>query len=483
MLYNMDKKKLLRQIPAVDRLLQSLKGFERIPQTILTQELRNYLAELRKNILHDQLVKEVARDEIVYDQVIASLKSRLSALSATSIAKALNATGVILHTGLGRAVLPPQAIEDICRNLRGYATLEVDRDTGERGQRDQAVRDLLCRLTNAEDATIVNNNAAAVLLALAALARGKEVIVSRGQLVEIGGSFRVPEIMSESGATLVEVGCTNKTHLVDYEKALSNNTVAILQVHSSNFKILGFTHEVALADLAQLAHDRNIYLWQDAGSGAIKPELLPAWAGSEEPIIAESIAYGADLVTFSGDKLLGSCQAGLIVGKQALVQKIRKHPLARALRSDKVTLSIIATTLKHYMEESSDCLSHIPTLAMLNATADQIKVRAERIAGVWCGRMTNCKIAVVPSIAKAGSGAFPIQEIPSYSVQISSRSVDISVLAKLLRLNNPAVFGRVHANNLFLDPRTLLQEEDIELIKILIDVYVRYQESYQTKPD
>ena len=319
---------MLRKIPSVNRILEDI-GKE-WSSSFFVREVRLHLSSLRKDIQ-----KGVFHPELQdYRCLLNQIKKRLHDAAKPKICRAFNATGVILHTGLGRAVLPSEAIHNICEQLKGFSVVEIDRDTGKRSQRDKPLRQLLTSLTGAEDATVVNNNAGAVLLTLATLACGKEVIVSRGQLVEIGGSFRIPDVMRQSGAHLVEIGCTNKTYLSDYEDAINEKTAAILQVHTSNYEIVGFSEEVSINHLAKLAHRKKIFCIQDAGSGAIG-NYFP-WGLGREPMISESIAQGVDVLTFSGDKLLGSCQAGIIVGKASLIQKIRSHPLARALRVDKI---------------------------------------------------------------------------------------------------------------------------------------------------
>lgn len=460
---------LLRQIPAVEALLQELREWAaayRIPHTRLVGEVRDYLRSLRRTIIENHTPGVVRDGRLDTAMLLDELRQRIEYIAAPNICRAINATGVILHTGLGRAVLPPSALAALAQELGGYTVLEVDRESGERSQRDVAVKNLLCTLTGAEDATVVNNNAGAVLLMLAALARGREVIVSRGQLVEIGGSFRVPEIMSESGARLVEVGCTNRTHIADYASAITVNTAAILQVHTSNFKVVGFSKEVELTELAGLARKKGILLLQDAGSGVLLSTMKPCWGKSEEPIIGESITTGADIVAFSGDKLLGACQAGIIVGRHELIARIRKHPLARALRVDKVTLSLLESTLHCYLDPAT-CAQHIPTWQMLQASAESVRERAQEMAQALRARLERLQCEVVPSIARAGSGAFPVQEIASYAVAIRVTDLDIHMLARKLRLYRPPVFGRVHNDVLLLDPRTLLAGEDKEVVEII----------------
>ena len=407
-----NKSSLLQKIPRVDNLLEHFADTTLWTRSFLRHEIRHYLDQLRKKIIDGQTTPEIEGGKICRQNLQQQLVQKLEQVAYPGICRAINATGIILHTGLGRAVLPSSAFDAIWQNLQGYSVVEVDRNTGKRTIRDQALRRKLCFLTGAEDATVVNNNAGAILLVLSALSKGKEVIVSRGQLVEIGGSFRVPEIMEQSGAKLLEVGCTNRTHLADYEQAITSETTAILHVHSANFKIHGFTNEVALDRLANLAAAKGINLIEDAGSGAIID--FSAWGLQGDPIISQSIGAGADVVTFSGDKMLGACQAGIIVGKHAMIEKIRKHPLARALRVDKITLAILESTLELYHQK--DFLRQIPVLAMVTADSKQIKQRAEKIAENLRPTLTDCQISVTPSVALAGSGSFPTEPIASYAV-------------------------------------------------------------------
>lgn len=460
----MEKKdRALRYIPSVDSVLKTLrKTHPDIPHAVLRKVIRVYLQELREKLLDRQSILEIQGEEFLHDILLTRLQERLSATLKPRICRAINATGVILHTGLGRAVLPPDAIKNLCRELSGYSVLEIDPETGERKNRDTSVCDMLCNLTGSEDATVVNNNAAAVLLIMAALAQGKEVIVSRGQLVEIGGTFRVPEVISQSDATLVEVGCTNKVYVADYRNAISDRTAAILSVHTSNFKVMGFTHEVSLEDLVALAREKGIPLIQDAGSGALLNVF--SWGLGEEPLISASIGKGADIVSFSGDKLLGSCQAGIIVGKKVLVDKIRKHPLARALRVDKVTLSILESTLRHYFSPDT-VADNVPALKMCVLKAEQIQERAQKIAQNLQARLPSWEIQVVPTCSRAGSGAFPVLDIPSYAVALHSNMAE--ELAKKLRSGHPPVFVRIERDNVLVDPRTLLPEDDREIVEIV----------------
>lgn len=458
----------LHKIPSVHRILNDLGDVSSFSHEFLVYHIRNFLHQLREKMLQqDEQVQSIN-----YADLLQQIKVTLQKNELSGIRPALNATGVILHTGLGRAVLPPAAIQAIAQNLSGYCVLEVDCNTGERTVRDIAVKNDLAMLTHAEDATVVNNNAGAILLVLAALTAGKEVIVSRGQLVEIGGSFRIPDIMAQSGTKLIEVGCTNSVRLSDYERAMTNNTAAILHVHTSNFKVCGFCNEVPLEILSPLARKKGIFLLEDAGSGVINP--LEQYSLSNDPIIPQSTSW-ADVVTFSGDKVLGSCQAGLIVGKKPLLEKIRHHPLARALRVDKLTLTVLEATLKLYQQNR---YHEIPTWQMITADVNSIRQRAETIAqNLRMFLPQESQITVNLSSAMAGSGSFPTQKIPSYAVYVKS-PIPTTELAFLLRTSVPPVFVRVQEDSLVIDPRTLLSGEDQEVVTIfkkIIDDYGKFK--------
>ena len=307
----------------------------------------------------------------------------LGRAAAPRIREAINATGIILHTGLGRAAFPSAVVDSMMGELKGYCTLAVDRESGERAERDELVEYILTELTGAEAATVVNNNAAATLLVLGALTAQREVIVSRGQLIEIGGSFRLPEVMAQSGARLVEVGATNRTHLKDYQKAVTASTAAILRVHPSNYRVVGFTSEVALRDLAELTRARNLILIDDLGAGALVD--LKQFGLPHEPTVRESVEAGADIVLFSGDKLIGAGQCGVIVGRKALIEELRRHPLMRALRVDKTCLMVLERTLHLFREPARLPLEH-PTYRMICATAEVLESRARKLAGLICAK-------------------------------------------------------------------------------------------------
>ncbi len=384
--------------------------------------------------------------------------------SRTYYRRAVNATGIILHTGLGRAVLPPQALRQITRELSGYSVLQIDPVSGQRSRRDERIEELLRLLTGAEAATVVNNNAAATVVALNTLAAGREVIVSRGQLVEIGGSFRLPEVMSAAGATLVEVGTTNKTHLRDYERAVTERTAAILRVHPSNYRIVGFTAEVPLNDLVHLGRDHGIAVIDDVGAG---PLIDFAQFGFEkEPTLAESIAAGADVVTCSGDKLIGGPQAGILLGKHDVIQAMRKNPLARVVRSDKLTMAALEATLALFLDPQR-ALSEVPTLRMLRRALADIEAQAQRIAAEICAVVPGAKITVVPGFSQMGSGSLPGQDLPTHLVAVAADNLAESEIARRLRRHAPPVFARLGQGKVLADPRTLLEGDEPVLVAAL----------------
>ncbi len=379
----------------------------------------------------------------------------------------INATGIIVHTNLGRSVLSERAAAAVQEVASGYSTLEYDVAGGQRGSRHVHVESLLCRLTGAEAAMAVNNNAAAVMLGIAALARGKEAVVSRGQLVEIGGSFRIPDIMRESGATMVEVGTTNKTHLADYERALTPSTGLFLKVHSSNYRVVGFTEEVPLEDLVALGAPHGIPVMEDQGSGVLfdlRPFGLP-----EEPTVAESIAAGAAVVTASGDKLLGGPQAGLICGRHDVIARLKKHPMARALRLDKMTLAALEATLFACLDETR-ALREIPTLRMLTTPVAEVRARAEALAARMRDTLGDrAQVVCIDEIARAGGGSLPLAEIATVAVALAPAAVSVAELEERLRTGGePAIVARVKDGRLLVDPRTLLSpaEEDVVVARL-----------------
>jgi L-seryl-tRNA(Ser) seleniumtransferase len=367
--------------------------------------------------------------------LVEHLGEELSAARAPRLRRAINATGVIVHTNLGRAPLADAALERVVDVARGYSNLEYDLAAGARGSRQAHVADVLQRLTGAEAALVVNNNAAAVMLALAALAEGREVLVSRGELIEIGDGFRIPDVLARSGAQLREVGTTNRTRVADYEGAIGPQTAVLLRVHQSNFRVVGFTEQPRLEDLAEVARRHGLPLVDDLGSGALVDV-------GDEPTARESLAAGADLICFSGDKLLGGPQAGIVVGRADLVEKLRRHPLQRALRADKLTLAALEATLRLALESPDE----IPVLRMLREPAETVRLRAERLARLVGGEVEE-------TVARAGGGALPLAELTSYACAVEEE------LAAPLRVGEPPVVGIVRDGKLLLDCRTLTDAE------------------------
>ncbi len=448
----MNKQVLLRALPKVDALIGRVTALPEgagIPYAALLGATRGAVDRLRKDILSGE-VTALPTEEALLGEVLRAARRQ----AAFSLRPVINATGIVLHTNLGRSALGERVAEHIKQVAMGYSTLEYDLQSATRGSRHSHIEGLLCRLTGAEAALVVNNNAAAVLLMLTALCAGREVVVSRGELVEIGGSFRVPEVMAQGGAILREVGTTNKTHLRDYEAAIDPEvTGALLKVHTSNYKVVGFTGEVDIAALSRLGRDRGIPVLYDLGSGALAPlgEWGPALLGSE-PTAAEQIRRGADLVCFSGDKLLGGPQAGIVVGKKALIDKLKTHPLARALRIDKLTLSALEATLRLYLEPQ-EALAHIPTLNMLCISDQQLSAKAHRLLEALPPGDYGAEVQ--PTQGQAGGGSFPGQDLPSYAVAVLPEAMSLEQLERCLREFEVPIIARIYKERLLLDVRTI----------------------------
>ena len=453
-----EKQARLREIPAVTELLkaEAVAGWLTThPPALVRDCLRQATGAVREAMQADADGGGDPR-RLAAEQILASAAALLKERVEPRLRRAINATGVILHTGLGRAVFPAAVMESVAADLKGYATLAIDRDTGRRAERDELIEYILRELTGAEAATVVNNNAAATLLVLAAVAASKEVIVSRGQLIEIGGSFRLPEVMVQSGAKLVEVGATNRTHLRDYQNAITENTAAILRVHPSNYRIIGFTSEVLPDALATLAHRRGLVFIDDLGAGALVD--LKTYGMPHEPTVSESLMAGADLVLFSGDKLIGASQAGVIVGRKELIDLLRRHPLMRALRADKTCLMVLERTLQMFRDPQRLEREH-PTYRMLAAPLDQLQARAGRLSAAIAASAPKATVSVGDGVAYLGSGALPTEAIPSVVVTVAVEGLSLEELARRLRLDEACVFGRIEQDALRLDMRTLSDAE------------------------
>ncbi len=438
------------KLPAVHVLADAAAAAGNAPRWAIVEAARRAIADRRKQLAADPAC-EPAIDP-------ASVAVRAAELARPAVRRVINATGVVLHTNLGRAPLSAAARAAIDDVAQGYSNLEYDLAKGERGSRHDHLRELLQQLTGAEDAIVVNNNAAATVLGLAALATDREIIVSRGELVEIGGSFRLPEILKLSRGVMVEVGTTNKTHAKDYETAITERTGLLLKVHRSNFAVVGFTSEVSAEQLVAIGRARNLRTMIDLGSGAIVDRPTQrAWGLPEEPTVAETVASGADLVTFSGDKLLGGPQAGIAVGTKAAIAAARSHPLMRALRTDKLTIAALAATLAAYRDRA---FAEIPTTRMLGASRDELEPVAKRLAAA-IGTVAGLTIAVEPCMSTVGGGAMPTAELPSWAVTIAGVPAD--QLDRALRAAAVPVIARIENDRVWLDVRTV-DPEDFEAL-------------------
>ncbi len=451
-------KDLLKKLPAVDELLKeqrTLLWLEAHPRVLVLDAIRQALDSKRKSVLSSPKVSD--ERTISLEAVLNLAGFILTKLSEPSLQPVINATGVIVHTNLGRSVLSERAIDSIAAAARSYSNLEYDIAAGERGKRYVHIESILKRLTGVEAATAVNNNAAAVLLCLNTLARGKEVIVSRGELVEIGGAFRVPDVMERSGAKLCEVGTTNKTHLKDYEKAITENTGLLLKVHTSNYKIVGFTKEVSPTELALLGKKYKLPVMWDLGSGSFID--LAAYGAGGEPTVQQAVDSGVDVLTFSGDKLLGGPQAGMILGRSAYLDPIRSNPLARALRIDKLTLAALDATLRQYLDQGK-AAREIPTLWMLTQPLTEIIRKAELLAS-GLGRINGpgLSILIQDDTSQSGGGALPMGNFPTKTVCIHHDRLSANQLESRLRLGKPHIIARIKEGRVLFDPRTLNDEE------------------------
>ena len=439
----------LRDLPSVDQLLQTTQSQEWIAffgRPLTVDAIRSALNEARLRYSQQGSLPE-------REALMQSIEHTLQTWSAPTLQAVINAAGVILHTNLGRAPLSRAALQAVQNTALGYSTLEYDLKEGKRGSRLVHAEALLARLTGAQAALVVNNNAAAVLLALTALARRRAVVIARTQLVEIGGGFRVPDVLKQSGARLLEVGTTNRVHLADYETALEDKPALFLRAHRSNFRLVGFTSEPELAEIAAVAHRAGLPLVDDLGSGTL---LDTARYGlGHEPTVGESLAAGADLVCFSGDKLLGGPQAGIIAGRADLVAKLKKHPLARAIRADKLCLAALTATLLHYLKDEAE--SKIPVWRMIATPADQIRTRA----GAWATALGQGE--VIQGESTVGGGSLPGETLPTYLLALSRRNPDR--LLKRLRQQEPPVIARLQDDRVVLDPRTVLPEQEEALLR------------------
>lgn len=463
-----DKKQLLCALPKIDECLAGLENRTgSAPAQLVKLAVRHCIDSERQRILtddpHCKLLSHEQWDELLLEAV--TLKSQMN------LRRVINGTGVVIHTNLGRSVLSASMVDALQQAGAHYTNLEFDLSNGKRGSRYSLVEEIICDLTGAEAALVVNNNAAAVLLALDTLASGKEVIVSRGQLVEIGGSFRIPDVIAKSGARLVEVGATNRTHLADYERMINDETAMLLKVHTSNFRVIGFTSEVSAEELVALARARGLPVMEDLGSGSLVD--LSSFGLPQEPTVQQIVKAGVDVVTFSGDKLLGGPQAGLIVGKKDVIDRIKRNPLNRALRIDKFTLASLEAVLRNYYD-LEQALITVPTLKMLTEPVELIKRRAKRLMRrVHAIVQPACSLYLHPTMSRVGGGAMPEHGLPSWAIAFKPIHIHLNNMEQGLRKLAIPIIGRMEDDSLLLDMRTVSDDEIPDLAASLISFFGR----------
>jgi L-seryl-tRNA(Ser) seleniumtransferase len=455
------RNRLLSNLPSVDEILKSSDGQKWLSQfqrKIVLEAVREVIALRRREILEDRTTDLSPVD------LSAEIEQTIVRLSSFSLLPLINATGIVIHTNLGRAVLSEKVLNNVSAVSSCYSNLEYDLASGKRGRRHTHTRRLLTDITGAEDALIVNNNAAAVLLCLNTMSRGKEVIVSRGELVEIGGSFRIPDVMAASGAILREVGTTNKTHLYDYANAVNDNTALILKVHQSNYKMIGFAEGVPIEDLVSLGREQDLPVMYDLGSGCLI-DLKP-YGIHDEPSVSDIVGADVDIVSFSGDKLLGGPQGGIIVGKKRYVEKIQKNPLARAVRIDKLAIAAFEATLMEYLDVEK-AKREIPVLNMLLQSPGEIQARAKKIASELQKIAGDASVSVVRDSSKAGGGSLPEVAFPTYAVSVRPAGLSVNELESKLRSGSPPVIARIKDDSLMLDARTVRKQEIDDLVRVV----------------
>ncbi len=459
---NEKKQSLLKMLPGVDYVLELSKGepfFETIPKSVLINAVRSVIEDFRTAILADS--QDITEKSLSDTLILEKVKEKVKTAMTLNLLRTVNATGVVVHTNLGRSLLSAEAIENLQVIAGRYSNLEFDLSIGKRGSRYSSVEDILCEISGAESAMVVNNNAGAVLLCLETIAKGRKVIISRGELVEIGGSFRIPDVMAKSGGILKEVGTTNRTHLKDYEIAIENDTGLLLKVHTSNYCVVGFTADVSLQELVVLGTKYDIPVMEDLGSGTFID--FSKYGLIKEPTVQESVATGADIVTFSGDKLLGGPQAGIIVGKKDILEKIKKNPITRAIRIDKLTLAALESTLRLYRDEEK-AIKSIPTLKMLTLPFDCIEKRAKQLGKMLENIDDRMQIKLINRSSRAGGGSLPLLELPSKCVGIKIEGVSVNTIEKSMRKNIPPIIGRIEEDTFIMDLRTV-QDDELPIIK------------------
>ncbi|MEC4686117.1 MAG: L-seryl-tRNA(Sec) selenium transferase [Nitrospirota bacterium] len=457
----MEQKELLRKIPSVDEVMKSphgLKWLKSYPRRYILRAIREIIAFKRGEIL------EGFTPDVSLNAIAGDIEIKIEKLVERRLKPVINATGVVIHTNLGRAPLPPEVLNNVMDVAAGYSNLEYNLEEGRRGERYDHVRWILKDITGAEDAVVVNNNAAAVLLCLSAVARGREVVVSRGELIEIGGAFRIPDVMLQSGALLKEVGTTNRTNSGDYEGAVDEQTALLLKVHQSNYKVIGFTEDVSIGELVGIGKRMGVTVMFDLGSGCFT-DLRP-YGIHDEPVVHEVVSKGVDIVTFSGDKLLGGPQAGIIVGRKDLIEQISRHPLARALRIDKLTLAALEATLLIHADPEK-ARERIPVLKSLLQGDDVIRRRAKKIQLLIKRDVKNAQVSIERDESQAGGGSLPGVSLPTYVVTLKVKGMTAPAVEQRLRRGAVAVITRIRAGTVVIDARTIRDSEVKPLLKAI----------------
>jgi L-seryl-tRNA(Ser) seleniumtransferase len=458
----------LRNLPSVDVVLKmaelQLAG-QGLDLDILTQVVREAKARVREKVVKGDY--QEADKEVLVQEVLTQAVRALKAMKRPFYEKVINATGIILHTALGRAVLAPEVLAEIQEELTGYSRLQMGLGSGQRSRRDEGIEMLLQRLTGAQAATVVNNNAAATAIVLNTIAKDKEVIVSRGQLVEIGGEFTLPDVMAFSGARMVEVGTTNKTHARNYEKAITENTAALLRVHPSNYKIHGFTSEVPLEEMVQIAHEHSLILIDDVGAGSLVD--MSQFGFEPEPTLPQSVAAGSDIITSSADKLIGASQGGIILGREDLIAAIRKNQFARIVRVGKLTLAALEATLRLFLDLKL-AQQRVPTLEMILRKAEDLKSVAESMASQLGNVQIRAEISTSPGFSQTGSGSLPDQNLATTLLVIAPKTISAQSLVEKLRTYRPPIITRIQNEQVLFDPRTLLKGEETVLVEALSQI-------------
>ncbi len=454
------RQQVLRKIPSVEDILSTKEMVDLLtiyPRTVVVEAVRRGLRRLREDILSREDLTLPEDMDFSFEALLPRFQKEIDLQVQPHLRRVINATGIVIHTNLGRAPLHPLALKQMVAVAKGYSNLEYDLVRGERGDRYSHVEEILCRLSGAESALVVNNNAGAVLLCLNTLAEGREVIISRGELVEIGGAFRIPDVMKRSGAFLKEVGTTNRTHLQDYERAMGPETALLLKVHTSNFRVMGFTSEVSLDELVRLGEKHHLPVMEDLGSGCWVD--LSRLGLEKEPTVQEAIRTGVDLITFSGDKLLGGPQAGIILGKKDTLDSIKINPLTRALRIDKLTLAALEATLHLYLDERR-AMTEIPTLHMLGLTMKRLRSRGKRLLKRLQGKVEGqIQMALKEEVSQTGGGALPLQELPTMALSLKPSTFSVNRMEEELRKATPPIISRIRKDELILDMRTVFDEE------------------------